>query len=80
MRQGSLYKHEACTDVALMPVKRPFFVPEKKIYKVRCRWYNIVNPDNVFECGEGIDNVVIKEEDIRRWRFYEPKQIPEKQS
>lgn len=79
MRQGYLYKHENCTDTALMPVKRPFFVPEKQIYKVRCRWFNIVNPNNVYDMGV-VDNVVIKAEDIRRWKFYEQKPLPEKQS
>lgn len=76
MRAGNLYKHENNTDVALYPVRSPFYVPEKKIYKVKCRWFNIVNPLNVYDMGI-VDNVVIKAEDIRKWKFYEPKSIPE---
>lgn len=69
MKTFNLYKHVNCTDVAFMPIKRPFYVPEKKVYKVKVRWFNVVNPKNVFDLGV-VDHIEVKLEDTKNWRLY----------
>jgi len=72
MRPFQLYKHENCTDVAMMFVKYPVFIPEKNGYKFKVRWFNIVNPRNVFDMNEP-DTIFIKKEDLPKWKeFHEP--------
>lgn len=73
MRPFQLYKHIRNTDVAMMPVKMHFIAP-KNGYKIRCRWFNIVNPNNVFDMhvgDRGTDDVFVKKEDMNNWRPYD---------
>jgi hypothetical protein len=51
-----------------MPVKRPLFIPEKKVYKVKVRWFNVVNPQNMFDMNV-IETISIKNKDMQKWRF-----------
>lgn len=76
MKPFQLYKHKNCTDVALMPVKSPRYSTTRKVYKLKVRWFNIVNPKNVFDMNvgdNGTDNVEIREEDLKNWRPYDVK-------
>ncbi len=69
MKPFNLYKHTNNTDVALCPVKI-FFVPEKGTYKIKCKWFNIVNPNNAQDIGVE-DRIEIKAEDMPNWKLYE---------
>lgn len=71
MRSFNLYKNTYNTDVAMYPVK-VLYIPPKNGYIVKCRWFNIVNPENVFDLGV-IDRCFIKKEDINNWKPYEEK-------
>jgi len=50
VQKGKLYKHIYGRDVALMPVHM-ILIPGKNVYQIKCRWFNIVNPKNVFDMG-----------------------------
>jgi hypothetical protein len=70
MTPWCLYKHENCTDMAICPVKRPFFIPEKNGYKIKVLYYNIVNRDHMFNIGyELMETIFVKKEDIAKWKF-----------
>lgn len=76
MKPFQLYKHQYCTDTAIMPVKPLRYSPDRKVYKARVRWFNIVNPKNVFDMHvppNGTENIEIKEEDLKKWRPYDVK-------
>lgn len=66
MIPGNLYKHENCTDVAIKIIKRPLFIPEKKGYRVKVSWINVVNPNNTFSI-DLIETIFIKSEDYKKW-------------
>jgi hypothetical protein len=67
MRKHFLYKHDNNTDVALMPLD---IAESGDVYKIKCRWFNIVNPKNVFDLGV-VDSVEIKSQDLKKWKIYE---------
>lgn len=69
MRIFNLYKHENCTDVAILPIKI-FYVFEKSGYKVKVRWFNIVNPDNIYDINFS-ETIFIKANDLKRWHLHE---------
>lgn len=69
MRIHSTYKHENNTDVAILVLKRPFYIPEKREYKVKVEWINIVNPNNVFKMRL-TETIRIKEVDMRKWKEF----------
>jgi hypothetical protein len=46
----TLYKHRNNTDVAILVLKK-HFIPEKSQYKLKVKWMNIVNPNNIFYTG-----------------------------
>lgn len=50
MKKLGLYKHKNCTDVAIL-VLSSFYVAERQTYKLKVRWMNIVNPNNIFDVG-----------------------------
>ena len=62
-----IYKHDNCTDMAIMPVENPFFITEKRGYKVKVRWFNVVKPENIFDMGV-METVFIKAEDMKNWK------------
>jgi hypothetical protein len=61
-----LYKHKNCTDTAIMPIKNPLFIPEKRGYKVKVRWFNIVNPENIFDV-DVLETIFISAEHMNDW-------------
>lgn len=71
MRIMNLYKHKNNTDVAIMPIKVPFFVKEKNGYKIRVKWFNIVNPKKIFDLFI-TETIFVKKSDISNWKYYEP--------
>ena len=66
-----LYKHKNCTDVAMMPIKM-YRIYSKNIVKIKCYWFNITNPDYVFNMGM-TDKIEIKMQDLDKWLPYEAK-------
>ena len=70
MKTNFIYKHDNNTDVAMW-VLNSLYIPEKDVYKIKCRWLNIVNPKNVFDLGV-IDKVEVKRADVKNWKVYEP--------
>ena len=63
-----IYKHVNCLDVAIIPLK-VFYVKEKKLWKVRVKW--IIYKDDKFVRGLNIsERIVIRQEDMKNWKFY----------
>lgn len=48
-----------------MPIKI-YFIPENQVYKLKIKWFNIVNKDNIFDLGCN-EKVEIKQEDMKNW-------------
>ena len=71
---GKLYKHKNCTDVAIELLRQPSFVKENSLYKMKVRWFNVVNPDNIYYICEG--NIEIKKEDLKNWKLFEAHESP----
>lgn len=69
MRLNEFYKNIHNTDVAIFPLYVRF-VPQKGVYKVKVRWFNIVNPENVFDMNL-TEEIQIKVEDMKNWKIYE---------
>ena len=62
-----VYKHTNNTDVAML-VLHSIWIPQKKAYKVKCRWINIamMQPTDM-----GIvQKVWIKKEQLLNWKEY----------
>lgn len=68
----SLYKHKYGKDVVMMPVEM-FTVVSRETIMLKCNWFNIVNPKNVFNMGK-IDSIEIKLENLNDWKLYAPKE------
>lgn len=66
MQPYKLYKHENCTDAAILPIKFPLFIPEKKGYKIRVQWWNVVNKPFFMDA---VETVFINSEDYRKWKL-----------
>lgn len=66
MKKGGFYKHVNCTDVAV-ECKRILFIPEKKGYKVKVSWWNVVNNKNYYPCGI-VEEIFIPASLIKNWR------------
>lgn len=62
----SLYKHNLNTDVAFSVIKQ-FTKPNGDI-KLKVKWFNIVNPDNIFPIDD--DKILITKEQIKNWKLY----------
>jgi hypothetical protein len=65
VKKGGFYKHVNCTDVAV-ECKRIIFIPEKKGYKVKVSWVNVVNPKKHYPCGI-TEEIFIPSSLIRDW-------------
>lgn len=63
------YKHERNTDVCIYVLHR-FYIKETDEYSVRLRWFNCVNPKNVFDLGVQ-ETVRIKRTDAAKWKDYD---------
>lgn len=66
MRKGELYKHINGRDCAIMPLDIRYST--RGVYKVRVRWFNIVNKENIFDMN-CIDKIEIKKEHIHNWKI-----------
>ena len=64
MRLMELYKHKNGRDVAILPVDIRYSTRE--VYKVKVKWYNIVNPNNVYFISDG--RIEIKKEHLFDWK------------
>ena len=65
-----LFKHVNNTDVAFEIIKS-FFVPEKSLYKLKVRWYNIGICHAPFDMGI-TQRIEIRQQDWREsWKPYE---------
>ena len=56
-----LYKNKNNQDVAIYILKK-CYIPEKEMYKLKVKWYNIVNPSNPFYTG--IQEKLLIEKDV----------------
>lgn len=63
------YKHVHNTDVCIYVLHR-FYIKETDEYSVRFRWFNCVNPKNVFDLGIQ-ETVRIKKADAKLWESYD---------
>ena len=68
MKKGSLYKHNNGRDVAILPLD--IRLSTRDVYKIKVRWFNIVDPDHIFDMGCP-DRIEIKKEDIRNWKIFQ---------
>lgn len=64
----TLFKHINNTDVAAEFLKN-YYIPEKKTYKIKISWWNIVNPDNIYPIGI-TETITISKEKINDWKIY----------
>lgn len=62
MLPNTLYKHKNNTDVAFSPIS---VRQQDKSLLLFGRWYNIVNPTNVFFIED--DEITIKLSDVDKW-------------
>ena len=69
MTIGKLIKHDNNTDVALL-VHRIVYIPEKRGYKIKGSWINIVGEH--YPCGI-TEEVFVNNNDIKNWKVYEGK-------
>ncbi len=69
MRPG-VYKHANNTEVAAKVVKS-FWIPEKKGWKVKILWLNIVNPKNVYLIDHNPESHFISRESAKMWKVYD---------
>ena len=65
----NLYKHVNCTDTAIAPIMHPLFVSDKNGYEVTVVWFNVVNPDHIYELNIQ-ETVFIKTEHMKNWEQY----------
>jgi hypothetical protein len=65
MKTVKLFKHYNCNDVAIEILKK-FYVHEKNGYKLKIRWWNVVNPDNSWDMGCQ-ENLFISQDDLKNW-------------
>lgn len=65
MRRGQIYKHASCNDAAI-EVIRIVHIPEKRGYKVKVSWVNVVNPKNIYSCGL-TEEIFIPSSKIKEW-------------
>ena len=65
MIPNTLYKHKNNTDVAFAPIS---VVRREKDLLLFGRWYNIVNPTNVFFISD--DEISIKLADVQKWEEF----------
>jgi hypothetical protein len=63
MQLKKLYKHKNCTDAAIY-VLNIYSYPER--FSLRVKWFNIVNPKNIFDMGVR-DDIIIKLKDLHNW-------------
>lgn len=69
MNLFELYQHVNNTDVAIMPVDHFYFNIGGMVFtKYRIRWYNVVNPHNVFAMSMHTHHVVMNEDQEKNWR------------
>lgn len=66
MKVNGLYKHDNNTDVAMMPLEINYVKPVNG-YRVKLRWFNIVNKNHTFDMGCP-DQVFIKQQDFHKWK------------
>lgn len=62
-----LWKHDRNTDVAMERL-HTFHSVTERIYHIRCRWWNIVNPKQPFLCSLREDQVRISVEKMPEWK------------
>lgn len=73
MRPFELYKHKRCRDVAIMPLKNPVYIREKKGFKVKIRWFNVSGSNAKAPSDMNqIETVFISDVERLNWRLYEP--------
>ena len=66
-----LFKHDKNTDVAMQVMKR-FYISEDDTYKIKIRWWNIVNPANVFYTGVQETIRIDRKKFLKEWNKYDP--------
>ncbi len=64
-----LFKHKNNTDVAIEILKQ-FFVKEKKVYKLKVRWWNIGECHAPW-CMHIDQRITVSLDDWKNWEHYE---------
>lgn len=63
-----LLKHIRNTDVAILVLKK-YFIPQKDYYKVKVKWMNIVNPNNIFYIGVQETLIINRKKFLKEWEI-----------
>lgn len=63
-----LYKHENNTDVAIL-IKKSFYIPEKRLWKLKIEWWNIGGRHHPFAMGIE-EKIEMTQEQRGKWKPY----------
>lgn len=60
-----LLKHKNCKDVAIAILRDHVL---NGVHHVKVRWFNVVNPGNIFDMGLPVEHLMIKDENMKDWK------------
>ena len=67
MNTHELYKHNLCTDTAILPVSIHYHIDG---FKIKIWWFNIASVNNIYNMNLK-ETILIKHKDLKNWIKYE---------